>query len=64
MALVPHEQYPVSVQTSATLECGIYATMHAKYKWREAFNQNLCFFVKINQKSFSVFLMRLLKMFL
>ena len=44
MALAPHEQCPVSTQNFVSLECGIYATMYAKCKWREAFNQNLCVF--------------------
>ena len=43
MALAPQEQCPVSTQSFVSLECGIYATMYAKCKWREAFNQNLCF---------------------
>lgn len=65
MALAPHEQCPVSTQNFVSLECGIYATMYAKCKWREAFNQNLCVFCE-NQlkKTLLVLLGRLLQMFL
>ena len=65
MALALHEQCPVSTQNFVSLECGIYATMYAKCKCREAFNQNLCVFCE-NQfkKTLLVLLGRLLQMFL
>lgn len=65
MALAPHEQCPVSTQSFVSLDCGIYATMYAKCKWREAFNQNLCFFCENqSKKTLLVLLVRLLQMFL
>ena len=50
IALVPHEQYPMSPQSFVTLECDIYATVHAKYKWRKAFSQNLCVYCENQSK--------------
>ena len=40
----------MSPQSFVTLECGIYAAVHTKYKWREAFNQNLCVYCENQSK--------------
>ena len=40
----------MSPQSFVTLECGIYATVHAKYKWRKACNQNLCVYCENQSK--------------